>query len=219
MPHTPNIFKPLIFSGRSWFLTAAVAALPCTGFADVTGVWDTTALIRTDVTPIKAPGLQPEHRVEIYDGNYTFDADTGFNADDIHGSWKQVKKKYTVKVNRANLESQFRSSLEESSPDIFIKELRLVKSSLSGYQLDDGIWGTEKFEYKIDSTLDGYRDVIRLVMTVQVAGHPQVQETAESIGKSYAVQSIGAKPERNPGIDAAVTTVLRRLKQHHTMDQ
>lgn len=215
MTHTHSIFKPLIYG----FLVSAFAVLPCKGFADVTGVWDTTALTRIDVTPIRAPGLQPGHRVKIYDGNYTFDADTGFNADDIHGTWKQSKKQYTVKINRANLESQFRSSLEENSPGIFIRELRLVKSSLTGYQLDDGIWGTEKYEYKVDSTLDGFRDVIRLVMTVQVAGHPQAQDASESLSKSFAIQAVDAKPERNPAIDAAVATVLRRLKQQNASDQ
>jgi hypothetical protein len=215
MTYTQSIFKPLIYG----ILATTIAVLPCTGWTDVTGRWDTTALTRIDVTPIKAPGLRPEHRVEIYDGSYTFDGDFGFSAGDIQGRWQQRKSKYTVDVNRANLESQFRKSLEENSPGIYIKELKLVKRSLTGNQLDDGIWGTEKFEYKIDSTLDGFRDVIRLVMTVQVAGHPQTQATNMISSKSMAIQSVDAKSERNPAIDAAVATVLRRLKQQNSMEQ
>jgi hypothetical protein len=214
MTHTQSIFKPLIYG----ILATAITVLPCTGWADVTGGWDTTALTRIDVTPIKAPGLQPEHRVEINDGSYTFDADFGFSAGDIQGRWQQRKSKYTVNVNRANLESQFRKSLEENSPGIIVT-VKLLKSSLTGNQLDDGIWGTEKYEYKVDSTLDGVRDVIRLVMTVQVAGHPQTQATNMISSKSMAIQSVDAKSERNPAIDAAVATVLRRLKQQNAMEQ
>jgi hypothetical protein len=214
MTHTLSIFKPLIYG----ILATAIAVLPCTGWADVTGGWDTTALTRIDVTPIKAPGLQPEHRVEIYDGSYTFDADFGFSAGDIQGRWQQRKTKYTVNVNRANLESQFRESLEENSPGIDVK-VKLLKITLTGNQLDDGIWGTEKYEYRVDSTLDGFRDVIRIVMTVQVAGHPQSQSTNAISSKSLAIQAVDAKSERNPAIDAAVATVLRRLKQQNSMEK
>ncbi len=214
MTHTLSIFKPLIYG----ILATAIAVLPCTGWADVTGGWDTTALTRIDVTPIKAPGLQPEHRVEIYDGSYTFDGDFGFSAGDIQGRWQQRKTKYTVNVNRANLESQFRESLEENSPGIDVK-VKLLKITLTGNQLDDGIWGTEKYEYRVDSTLDGFRDVIRIVMTVQVAGHPQSQSTNAISSKSLAIQAVDAKSERNPAIDAAVATVLRRLKQQNSMEK
>jgi|GEM_PF-2800031 len=214
MTHTLSIFKPLIYG----ILATAIAVLPCTGWADVTGGWDTTALTRIDVTPIKAPGLQPEHRVEIYDGSYTFDGDFGFSAGDIQGRWQQRKTKYTVNVNRANLESQFRESLEENSPGIDVK-VKLLKITLTGNQLDDGIWGTEKYEYRVDSTLDGFRDVIRIVMTVQVAGHPQSQSTNAISSKSLAIRSEDAKSERNPAIEAAVATVLRRLKQQNSMEK
>ena len=215
MTHTLSIFKPLIYG----ILATAIAVLPCTGWADVTGGWDTTALTRIDVTPIKAPGLQPAHKVEIYDGSYNFDGDFGFSAGDIQGRWQQRKTKYSVNVNRANLESQFRASLEQSSSGIFINELKLVKSSLTGNELDDGIWGTEKYEYKVDSTLGSVRDVIRIVMTVQVAGHPQTQATKAISSKGMAIQSVDAKSERNPAIDAAVAIVLGRLKQQNSMEK
>jgi hypothetical protein len=56
-------------------------------------------------------------------------------------------------------------------------------------------------------------------MTVQVAGHPQSQSTNAISSKSLAIRSVDAKSERNPAIDAAVATVLRRLKQQNSMEK
>lgn len=204
---------------KNWILAIAIAGLlPGMAMAEVAGVWDTTALTRIDVTPIKAPGLIPEHSVEISEGNYNFNAGNSFNAADINGTWKQRKNQYTVTVNRSELESQFRTSLQTNDPNILINQLKLVKSSFSGYELDNGIWGSERFEYKIDTTLDGYRDVIRLVMTVQVAGYPHSEAAAGVGAKSFAAISDTIQPQHNTAIDTAVAAVLKHLKQRSSRE-
>ncbi len=213
MNHKYRGIKLFRVVAKPWVLTCAIAGFCAdTALADLAGAWKTTALSRVDVTPINAPGLIPEHRVAVYDGQYTFYDDGSFNAEQIDSTWRQKKKQYTVKVNRFSLENQFRESLRAEAPGIEIRHLKLVKSSFTGYELDDGIWGSEQYEYKIDTVFEGYHDIYRLVMTLRVAGKPDTGE-AETAARTFAVQNADVQPVHNTAIDQAVAAVLTHIKQ------
>ncbi len=184
--------------------------------AQVTGVWDTTGLTRIDIAAINAPDVRPEHTVEIADGSYTFGKRGGFRAGDISGMWQEQKTQYTVRVNRLALENQFREGLEQT-PGLIVNQIKLLKSKLSGNELDNGIWGSESYEYSIDTSMEGRREVIRLVMTVNIAGHarsktrPQATNQAAIAGPA----AIAASPVRNSHIPTAVSAVVNHL---HRLD-
>ncbi len=186
---------------------AVTGVLPSTVYAQVTGVWNTTGLTRIDVYAIKAPGLRPEHTVDIADSTYNFNVDTGFVSGDIVGTWRQRGSQYTIRANRLALENLFRQSLE--SQGLFVKQVQLFKSKLLGNQLDNGIWGSESYEYWIDSTDSaGRRVVLRLVMTVKVAGLRPVKANAAKSASAKA--ALSSSPKHNV-LDAAATAVLKYL--------
>lgn len=213
------------FAGR-WPIAGALAGLmQFSGMAwawDVSGVWNVTVQTRTDVVPIRAPGLIPDHTVSIADDTYSFYDDGSFSTYGIDGGWTQNKSQYTVVTNAMDLENQFRDSLKQSEPGIVINQLKLLSRKISGNELDNGIWGIEKYEYKIDSEFDGYRDVIRLVITSNVAGYPQVEEAAaagmKQLAKSSAQRSDVAS-KRSPAIDAAVNAVVEHMKRRGAQAQ
>ncbi len=190
--------------------------------AQVSGDWDTTALTRIDVIPLDAPGLIPEHTVDTSKGIYQFAVNGEFNAGDIAGVWRQRTNQYTVKVDRSQLENQFRDSIQENDLDVIIHQLKLVKSSFSGMELDNGIWGNETYTYRIDSTLDGYRDVIRLVMTVRVVGFPHEEEMT---GLMRAPTFSTKESNTNSGnsnksqMNAAAVAVIKHLRGHPTKSE
>lgn len=183
--------------------------------ARVTGVWDTTGLTRIDIAPINAPGLRPEHIVEIADGSYTFGKQGGFRAGDISGRWQQRKTQYTIRVNRLALENQFREGLEQT-PGLIVNRVKLLKSNLSGNELDNGIWGSERYEYSIDTSMEGRREVIRLVMTVNIAGHARSKTLRQAANQAvFAGSAVAVSPVRNSHITTAVSAIVNHL---HRLD-
>lgn len=206
-----NAFTAPLILFKNLVLVLAVAwLLPGAAHAQVTGAWNTTGLTRTDVTPIKAPGLQPEHTVDIADSSYNFKVDTRFVAGDITGTWKQRKNQYTIIPNRLGLENLFRQSLENQG--LIVHQIKMVKSRLIGNQLDNGIWGSESYEYKLDTTnpATGFRDVIRLVQTVKVAGRRPAENTAK---KATVTPDASDLPAHSP-LDAAADAVIRYMSHH-----
>lgn len=220
---------------RPWVLAGAmVALLPGLGRADVYDtVWDVTGVSRADITAIKAPGLIPERTVDIFDDTYTF-APSGFATFGINDAyWRQtITKKqtqYTVKLDQVDalaLENQFKETLKKQEPTIEIYQLKLISSKLTGYELDNGIWGTERYEYKVDSELDGKRDVIRLVRSTQLAGYPQATPTPTPTpapggmkANISAAQATDQKPARSSSFDAAAAAVLKHMRQLGTSAQ
>jgi hypothetical protein len=231
---------------RQWVWVCTVAALlPGVGRSDVSDtVWDVTGVSRIDVTAIKAPGLIPGHTVDIFDDSYTF-APSGFKTigvDDGNGGttfiindayWTQkITKKqtqYTVKLDQVDalaLENQFKETLKKNDPTIVIYQLKLLSGKLTGYELDNGIWGSERYEYKIDSELDGYHDVVRLVRSTQLAGYPQATPTPTPTptpggmkASASAVPVTDQKPARSAGFDAAAAAVLKHMRQRGTSAQ
>lgn len=225
---------------RPWILACAMAGLlPGVGRADVYDTaWDVTGVSRIDVTAIKAPGLIPEHTVNIFDDSYTF-APSGFQTfgvkdghgvttfiiNDAYWSEKITRKQtqYTVKLDQVDalaLENQFKKTLKEQEPTIDIYQLKLLSSKLTGYELDNGIWGSERYEYKIDSELDGFHDVVRLVRSTQLAGYPQATPTPTPTpapggmkANISAVQAADQKPARSSSFDAAAAAVLKHMRQ------
>lgn len=201
---------------RTLTLIFTLAALsPGLVQARVTGVWDTTGLTRIDIAPINAPGLRPEHIVEIADGSYTFGKQGAFRAGDISGRWQQRKTQYTIRVNRLALENQFREGLEQT-PGLIVNRVKLLKSNLSGNELDNGIWGSERYEYSIDTSMEGHREVIRLVMTVNIAGHARSKTLRQAANQAaFAGSAVAVSPVRNSHITTAVSAILNHL---HRLD-
>ena len=120
-------------AARYWALACAIVGMwPGMGLARVQGVWDTTALTRIDVTAIAAPGLKPEHIVDISDGTYTFANNGQFRAFTINGKWQQKKNQYTVAIDKAGLERQFKEALQANEPAIVIHQLTLRSRNLTG---------------------------------------------------------------------------------------
>lgn len=156
-----NLLKSLAILVWVWLL-------PGLANAQVTGVWDTTTLSRLDITAIRAPGLVPSYSVEIADGNYQFNASGSFVAGDVTGTWKQTRKQYKVRVNRFGLENQFRQLLE--SKGMAVQQIKLVKAKFEGLQMDNGVWGIESYEYQTTISLNAQKLVLRVVLTVNVAG-------------------------------------------------
>lgn len=193
---------------------------------DVSGIWDVTVLTRTDVVPIKAPGLIPEHTVSIADDTYTFSRDGRFETYGIDGWWTQKRSQYNISVTPYELESQFRDSLQQAEPGIVIYQLKLLSRKLSGSafenklddELDDGLWGVEKYEYKIDSAYDGFRDVIKLVITSNVAGKPKAS-AAKKLPSGVAAATVGSDAKRSPVVDAAVKAVVQHMRQRSAQTQ
>lgn len=211
---------------RKLLLKAAVIAGLLSGAAqaDVTGIWDTTALIRTDITAIKSPGLVPSRFVEIYDGPYEFNANGTFVAGDVNGLWKQKKNQYTVTVNRSALEDIYRQSLEQN-PGMTVNQVKLVKTKFSGAQLektkapdaavdltDHGIWGVESYEYRLDINNNGRREILRVVTTVDIAGYPQQATPAAAPLAAQRSKALATAPRHSP-MDAAASAVMTFLNQ------
>ncbi len=198
----------LIFTLAGLFLPGMVQAR-------VTGIWDTTGLTRIDIVAINGPGVRPEHTVEIADGSYTFGKRGNFRAGDISGLWQQQKTQYTVRVNRLALENKFRKGLEQT-PGLIVNQVKLLKSRLSGNQLDNGIWGSERYEYSIDTSMEGRREVIRLVMTVNIAGHARPKTLPQATSQAaFDGPTIAASPVPNSHITTAVSALVNHL---HRLD-
>ncbi|MEQ1529501.1 MAG: hypothetical protein ABL925_09305 [Methylococcales bacterium] len=201
LPTCPNLSRAV----------ALICLLPGIASAQVTGVWETTGLTRVDITPIKAPLLRPEHTVDIADSTYNFNADSSFLSYQISGSWKQKpnKNQYIITANKSALENLFRKSLEDSQT-VFVNQLKLVKSTLTGLELDNGIWGNERYEYKLDVTnkATSRREVIRFVMTVQVAGMRPTAGAAKT-----PLKAVKSAPSSHSPMDAAVAAVLNHLNR------
>lgn len=193
--------------------------LPGISQARITGIWNTTALTRVDITAIRAPGLIPEHTVDIADGSYEFGNYGDFNAGDISGFWQQKRNQYSIAVNRYALEDQFRTSLEQT-PGLIVNQVKLLKIKLTGNELDDGIWGSESYEYRIDTSQEGHREIIRLVMTVNVAGHRQPETpAATAVNKSPTQAAIAAAQVPHSQIHIAVSAVLNHINRTNSTGQ
>ncbi|MCX7096789.1 MAG: hypothetical protein NTV43_02655 [Methylococcales bacterium] len=200
-PHYKASVKLALIFTLAWLL-------PSTVVAQVTGIWDTTALTRFDVTAIKAPGLVPEHSVSIADGAYEFGVNGHFTAGEISGVWRQKNSNYMVTADRFALENQYRLALE-STPGMIVKQVKLLNSKLAGSQLDNGIWGSERYEYKIDISLNGRREVLRVVMASNVAGHQRLSNQAKASG----IQAMAAMPQPD-FMAAAVAVVVDYFNRH-----
>lgn len=197
--------------------TVLTALLPTAALAqtyDVTGIWDVTVLTRTDLVPLRQTGVIPEHTVKVADDTYQFNNDGSFTTTDIDGRWSMYKSQYGIATSAYDLENQFRDNLVQNEPGIIINSLKLLSRKMLGNQLDNGIWGTEKFEYKIDSSLNGYRDVVKLSYTTNVAGKLQVASAAAMKPSSVAgaVPQATSQPKRGGAMDAAVDTLLQHLR-------
>jgi len=226
--------------GRYWLLACALSGLlPGVGQADVYDTsWDVTGVSRIDVTAIRAPGMIPKHNVNIFDDTYTF-APSGFTSygvddgnngtktiiNDAYWSQKITKKQkqYTVKLNAVDalaLENQFKENLQADEPGIVIYQIKLISGKLTGVELDNGIWGSERFEYKVDSELDGFHDVVRVVRTTQLAGYPHATLTAAGLtaGVSAAQAPAGNHP-RSSAVAAEVNAVLQHMRKRGTSAQ
>jgi hypothetical protein len=207
--------KKFLISGLG--ILPVICLLPTLVCAQVTGVWNTTALTRLDVTAIKAPGLKAEHTVDIADSTYSYRIDGSFVAGDITGSWIQNKLQYTIKVNKLILENVYRQMLEAPASngkpsDLFVNSVKLVNSKLLGTQLDNGILGTESYEYHLDLTSKntGRREVIKVKQTVQLAGQPP-KATANS-ASLMQLADISVKPAYTP-MAASVNAIRKYMSQ------
>ena len=203
-------------SAVNWLLAlAALVLMPLVASATVVGDWDVTVLIRTDVTPIRvAPGFIPEHSVDSFNDTYSF-TNSGFRTSGINNApWVQSKGKYTVSLdfyNVQDLEQQFRDSIHELNSNIEIRQLKLVSRKLTGYELDNGLWGSERYEYRIDSCLD-YCEVVKVVQTLQIVGlEPKANAAAKVAG--FSAQNAETKSTRSGAVDAAVDAVLKHMRR------
>jgi len=203
----------IVFKNALFIPLALFTLLPVQANAQIAGVWNTTGLTKTDVTAIKAPGLVPEHYVDIADDTYNFNSDTSFVGGQIAGFWKQRKAVYTVTVNKQGLESQYRQAL--LAQNISVNSVKLTKNSFTGTEVDNGLWGTENYEYTVSyQNTKNKTEVVKVVQTVLVAGTP-VPKTANSlpIGNFSApiTEQTPVEPEAHGRINAAVNAVLNHL--------
>lgn len=210
---------------RRWALACAVIGLiPGIGQADVWDtIWDITGVSRSDVTAIKAPGMIPEHTVDIFDDSYNFNADGTFPILGVNAGWTQKTSKgqtqYSVSFDQydvVDLENIYRDKLEKSDPNITVHQVKLLSRKVAGSELDNGIWGTERYEYKVDSSLNGFRDVVRVVQFVQVAGYKHVAAPA---GILKAAKAAGVEPKRSDAMDAAVSAVVQHMRKRSAAAQ
>lgn len=188
--------------------SAVVCLLPGLAMAQVTGLWNTTGLTRVDVTAIQAPGLVSEHTVEVADSTYQFNVNGDFVAGDISGKWFQRKNQYNVAVDHIALENQYRQSLEKTS-GMVVNQVKLVKSKLAGSQLDNGLWGGESYEYRIDTSLNGRREVLKVLMTLNVASASK-QTLPVDVPAVKALQAL----TQHSSLDTAATAVVNYLNHH-----
>lgn len=197
------MIKPSLTS--NWLAGIALIALLSEPLpADVSGTWNTTGLTRIVISSLTYPETQPERTVEIGDGTYIFGPINEFSAADIFGKWKQRRGDYTVRPNRAVLEATYIQALQNSPDPPVINDVTLVRSSIIGSQLDDGIWGTENYVYRLDLGEGLERQVLRVGMTVRVAGHP-----------STTALTATAIPERTRNLaDVAAAAVMRYRSNH-----
>lgn len=149
-------------------LISVLASAPSN--ADVSGTWSTTGLTRIVVSSISFPDSQPERTVDIADGSYNFSAERSFTAGDVDGSWRQRNGAYTIKPNRVALEEAYRQALLTSDNPPVVNQVRLIRTQFTGSELDNGIWGTETYTYRLDLGEGLQRQLLRVVMTVRVAG-------------------------------------------------
>jgi hypothetical protein len=204
-----KVFQSVI--SRRTILSVALALLPAVAAdAQVTGDWETTALTRVDIAAIQAPGLTPQRTVDIADGEYRFEVDGGFAAGDIQGSWTQKNAKYSVAPNRTALENQFRLNIEnappaDGDPPVVVNDLRLLSVKFAGAQLDNGIWGDESYVYRLDVNRGERRQIVRVSMTVRVAGNPASAALFRSAGEDA--------PPRKTVLEIAAAAVLRSLSR------
>ncbi|KJV07226.1 hypothetical protein [Methylocucumis oryzae] len=199
--------RPYQLFWNTIIITTFALITPITSQARVQGQWDTTTLSRIDVTAINAPHLTPEHYVDIADGTYHFWSNAQFTAGEIKGRWQESNNKYSVTVNKSWLEQQFINRLE-SNPGVFVNEVTLLQSSFSGNVLDNGLWGNENYVYRVDTTKNNRREIVKVAMTVRVAG--------------FAVQAFKANQREQPGnpmlssLDLAVNAVMRHWHEVET---
>lgn len=210
---------------RRWALACALLGfLPGMGRADLWNTqWDITGVSRIDVTPIRAPGMIAEHTVDVFDDLYSFKANGDFPLPSLAVTpvWKQTtsrgKSQYAITFDiydAMDLEANYRAKLEDNDPNIFVNQVKLVSRKLVGSELDNGIWGTEKYEYKVDTTLNGVRDVVRVVQFVQVAGVEHVVTPAGAfIAKTLSTQAAGSEPRRRDAMDAAASAVVQYMRK------
>lgn len=191
--------------------TVALALLPygVAAWGQATGDWETTALTRIDIVAIQAPGLIPRHTVDITDGNYRFAVDGSFSAGDIQGVWTQKGAKYLVAPNRVALQNQFRLNIENTPPaegeePVTVNDVRLLDVKFTGVQLDNGIWGDELYTYKLDVNQGERRQILRLSMTVHVAGFPAASAASARSGRVAAVPG-------GTALEIAAAAVMRAL--------
>ncbi len=190
------------------WLVVVICLLPGLVMAQVTGIWNTTGLTRVDVTAIKALNLVPEHTVEVADSSYEFKVNGDFVAGDIRGKWLQRKNQYNVAIDRLALENQYRLSLEQT-PGLVVNQIKLVKTKLAGSQLDNGLWGGESYEYRVDTTLNGRREVLKVLMTLHVASASKQTLPVDV----PAVKALQASPQHS-SLDTAATAVVNYLNHH-----
>lgn len=199
-------------------IVAIAGTLPSVTQAQVNGVWDTTALTRIDITAIKAPGLIPEHSIEIADGHYDFGDDGRFSAGDIDGFWRQKQRQYSVAIDRLALERLFREALEQT-PGLIVNQVKLLKGKIAGTQLDNGIWGSESYEYRLDTAHEGHREIIRLIMTVNLAGHAQPPASTQSAArKTLAAPMLATEPQQKH-VGMAVSSIVKHLHRLAASEQ
>lgn len=187
----------------SVFICTLTGLCPAKANAQVTGIWNTTALSRFAVTAIKAPGLVPQHTVSIADGQYNFAVNGQFSAAEITGQWRQKHSHYLVSTDRLSLENRYRQALE-TTPGMTVYNVKLLNSTVHGDQLDNGIWGSEQYSYKIDVGFQGRRQILRIMMALNVAGHRPA---------TSPVQVAAAMPQGDLMADA-VAVVVAYLSQH-----
>jgi hypothetical protein len=180
-----------------------VLSFPSLVQAQVKGLWDTTALTKIDVTAINAPKLVPEHNASITDGSYLFKANGGFVAGEIKGTWKAAKNQYNVNVDVPFLENSFRAKLEKT-PGIVVNDVVLQKRIFKGIELDSGNWGDEYYDYKLDNTKNGRREVVKETITVRVAGFLRPTKQGR-----IAEGKLSQKPPVGSAFDAAVLAFNR----------
>jgi hypothetical protein len=183
-------------------LISALASMPT--HADVSGVWNTTGLTRVVVSSIFFPAGKPERTVDIADGSYTFGAERSFAAGDITGSWKQRNGVYTVKPDRSVLEEAYKQALLNSNTPPVINGIRLIRTQFSGSELDNGIWGTETYTYRLDLGEGSERQLLKVVMSVKVAGLRPAP--------GLAADAIDAQPKRS--VEIAAEAVLKYRQNH-----
>lgn len=154
-----------------WIMAGDVLA------ATVTGSWDTTALTRIAIKQL-GYSTPPQNSADIADGTYVFEAGGNFTAGDIQGTWGQNKAKYTVRPYSDVLSSTYRSLLVSNG--VQVNDVRVLSSKVSGLQLekpvdqtvDYSLWGDESYVYRLDIGSGNTRQILKVTMTVRVAGYP-----------------------------------------------